>query len=475
MFRGDRRMLAPAQLRVVEPYFCGRRPCFVTNAIRTVCRGRPALLDRIDAANKAVAKPMRILLTLPSPLFPADTGGKIRSLNILSRLSKTVEIHAVSFVDLSTKTAVISEMKDMFASYTPLFRREARKYSAQFYMEVLANQFSSWPYFLSKDNRSRFRSAVNDLASRRSFDLLLCDFLHTAGPLHDFIFKPKVVFEHNVEFLLRKRKWQTEERSLHRVVFDREWRKTRAVEARVCRSFDHVITVSDDDQRILQDEFAIQRTSVIPTGVDTDFFRPARSHPQPGHMVFVGSMDWDPNEDAMVSFLREAYPIIRRAMPHASLAIVGRAPSSRLCRIASQENGVEITGWVPDVRPALARAEVVIVPLRVGGGTRIKIPEAMAMAKPVVSTPIGAEGLPFQDGCELSIAKPENFAHAVLELMDCPARRTSIGAAARKVVASKFSWENVAGKFEEILEWVAWSAKHERTVLGSKCGFRVSA
>jgi glycosyltransferase involved in cell wall biosynthesis len=366
-------------------------------------------------------------------------------------------------------------MKALFASYSLVFRREAKKYSPRFYMEVFVNQFSSWPYFLSRANHSQLRDAVRELVNRRRFDLLLCDFLHTAAPLREFAFSPKVVFEHNVEFLLRKRKWQTDERTFHRLVFEREWRKTQALEASVCRSFDHVITVSDDDQRILQDEFAIHHTSTIPAGVDTDFFRPARSLPKPGRLVFVGSMDWDPNEDAMVWFLREAYPIIRREMPHASLSIVGRAPSSRLCKIVSQEQGVELTGWVPDVRPALAQAEVVIVPLRVGGGTRIKIPEAMAMAKPVVTTPIGAEGLSFQNGREICIAKPENFAHMVLELLGDSARRASIGAVARREVAAKYSWENVAGKFEEILEWVVWSKTQDGTVLESKRNVRVNA
>jgi glycosyltransferase involved in cell wall biosynthesis len=136
---------------------------------------------------------------------------------------------------------------------------------------------------------------------------------------------------------------------------------------------------------------------------------------------------------------------------------------------------VVFTGWVPDVRHAFEQAEVVIVPLRVGGGTRIKIPEAMAMAKPVVTTPIGAEGLTFQDGREICIARPENFAHAVVELLGDSARRASIGAAARREVAAKYSWDNVAGKFEEILEWVAWSKKQEISVPESNRSLRVNA
>src|SRR5215469_16210432 len=143
----------------------------------------------------AIGKPaMKILLTLPGPLFPADTGGKIRSLNIFSRLANRAEIHAVSFAEPARDPAGMSETKRLFASYTPVFRRDARKYSPAFYSELLANQFSSWPYFLAKCNTANFRRAVGELAGSQRFDLVFCDFLHTAAPLRDLTARPKVVF-----------------------------------------------------------------------------------------------------------------------------------------------------------------------------------------------------------------------------------------------------------------------------------------
>lgn len=403
---------------------------------------------------------MKILLTLPGPLFPADTGGKIRSLNIFSRLAKKAEIHAVSFAEPERDAAGIAGMKGMFAGYTPVVRTEARKYSASFYGELLANQFSSWPYFLAKCNTPEFRHAVRELAGSKSFDLVFCDFLQTAAPLRELIARPKVVFEHNVEFLLRKRKWQGEEQPLRRLVYGAEWKKTRRIEADVCRSFDHVITVSDEDRQTLEREFGITRSSTIPTGVDLDFFRPSMERLQRGRLVFVGSMDWDPNEDGAIWFLRDIFPRIRKAIPDASFAIVGRAPSPRLRTIAAREPGVEITGWVPDVRPHLAKAEVVVVPLRVGGGTRIKIPEAMAMAKAVVSTPIGAEGLPFHDGRQIRIAEqPDQFARAVVEILNNSPLRNSIAQAARDEVVNHHGWEPVVVRVEHILEHVMRQSK----------------
>lgn len=396
---------------------------------------------------------MNILLTLRQPLLPADTGGKVRSLNILSRLAKRASIHAISFADPVHEASAISDMKHLFDSYTPVFWREAKKYSPGFYAEVLGSQFGSWPYFLAKCNTPEFVAAVRALEARHRFDLLFCDFLHTAAPLLDFSFSPKVVFEHNVEYLLRKRKCEVEENPFRKWVLRNEWTKTRSIEAEVCRRFDRVLAVSDDDQRTMQQEFGINHVSVLPTGVDTDFFSPMSCGTQPGRMAFVGSMDWDPNEDGISWFLRDVYPRIRQAAPNASLAVVGRNPSSRLHALTARYPNVELTGRVSDVRPYLSEAEVVIVPLRVGGGTRIKIPEAMAMAKAVVSTTIGAEGLPFHNGRDICIAdQAQDFAESVITLLHDRPLRNSIAAAARKIVVENHSWDAVVDKTEAVLQ-----------------------
>lgn len=403
---------------------------------------------------------MNILLTLRQPLLPADTGGKVRSLNIFSRLARRVSIEAISFADPLTDAAGILQMKDLFSSYTPVAWKEAPKHSVAFYKEVLTNQFSQMPYSLAKCSRADFRVTVGALAARRHFDLILCDFLHTAAPLVGFPLKPKVVFEHNVEFLLRKRAWEMERRPMQRWVFKNEWKRTRAIEARVCCSFDHAITVSERDKQTLKREFGINRVSTLPTGVDTEYFFPSSKMPEAGRLVFVGSMDWDPNEDGIVWFLREIYPRVRQAMPSTSFSIVGRNPSSRLRAIAEASASVEVTGRVADVRPHLSMAEVVVVPLRVGGGTRIKIPEAMAMAKPIVSTPIGAEGLPFQKDREICIAEQANeFVQDVVSLLQNRSRRLAIGAAARKAVVANHSWDSVVDKMEEILDQIAGKQK----------------
>jgi glycosyltransferase involved in cell wall biosynthesis len=384
---------------------------------------------------------VKILLTLPRPLFPADTGGKIRSFNIFKRLASQAEIHAVSFADLWREGDAIAEMRDVFASYTAVPWQEVKRQSIGFYRDVIAKQISPLPYFLAKCNDPRFTAAVEARLAGEEFDLLFCDFLHTAMPCVSSSFQPKVMFEHNVEFMLRKRKWQVENRPIHRAILHAEWRKTKRLERTICQSFDHVLTVSDADKALLHQEFAIEHASVVPTGVDAELFHPSGQNQVPGRIVFVGSMDWDPNEDGVIWFLHAIYPKVVQALPNSSFVIAGRNPSRRLRAAASACKNVELTGWVSDVRPYLDQAEVVVVPLRSGGGTRIKIPEAMAMRRAVVSTRIGAEGLQLEDGRHICIAdEPADFAASVIDLIRNPTRRSAIEVAARAEVVANYSW-----------------------------------
>jgi glycosyltransferase involved in cell wall biosynthesis len=192
----------------------------------------------------------------------------------------------------------------------------------------------------------------------------------------------------------------------------------------------------------------------VQTGVDTGYFAPrsAGRADRHAHLVFTGSMDWLPNEDGMLYFVREILPLIRRDEPDASLSIIGRAPTPAVKRLAD-EAGIEVTGRVDDVRPHIAAGSVYVVPLRVGGGTRLKIFEAMSMAKAVVSTTVGAEGLPVTSGRNIVIAdEPGDFARAVVALIrDADARRR-LEQEARRLVVDHYDWSAVATDFEEALE-----------------------
>lgn len=398
---------------------------------------------------------MKILLALARPLFPADTGGKIRSLNIFQRLARRAEIHCVSLVDRAGEREAVPQMERLFAGYTPVLWNETRSFSPRFYAEFLLSRAGSLPYFLAKYKRPELLQAVAKRLAAVQPDVLLCDFLHMGAALQQVAAPRRVLFQHNVEYVIRRRHWEQESNPLRKWLLDAEWRKARAVEAEVCRACDHVLTVSEEDAQQIRSEFGAPRVSALPTGVDADYFQPLPATPQPGRLVFVGSMDWHPNEDGIFWFAREVFPRIRRQAPQATLAVVGRNPSPRLRELAAAQPGVEITGTVPDVRPFLAAAEAVVVPLRIGGGTRIKIFEAMAMQRPVISTTLGAEGLPVVNEKDILLGDdPEAFAQAVLSLLANPERGAALARAGREKVLRDHSWEQVAARMEEILAGV---------------------
>jgi glycosyltransferase involved in cell wall biosynthesis len=200
------------------------------------------------------------------------------------------------------------------------------------------------------------------------------------------------------------------------------------------------------------------RVREIPTGVDPVYFAPNGAVERPAHLVFTGSMDWYANEDAMLHFMEAILPPIRHEIPGVSFTIVGRHPSPRL-RTAAAVAGVRVTGTVDDVRPYVGEAAVFVVPLRVGGGTRLKIFEALAMGKAVVSTAVGAEGLPLIPGQHFVAAdEAADFAAATVSLLKDLPRRKSLGIAGRRLVEQRYSWPQVAREFESRCEEVV--ARH---------------
>jgi glycosyltransferase involved in cell wall biosynthesis len=221
------------------------------------------------------------------------------------------------------------------------------------------------------------------------------------------------------------------------------------------KRFDLVLAVSDADGATFERLYPGALRSpvhVVKTGVDTGYFAPLPEVPaRRSHIVFTGSMDWLPNEDGMNYFVRDILPLIRHAEPEATLSIIGRSPTPAVRRLA-EERGVEVTGSVDDVRPHVAAGSVYIVPLRIGGGTRLKIFEAMGMAKAIVSTTIGAEGLPVTDGTDIVLADdPAGFASAIVGLIRDDGRRRRIEQAARRLVVERYDWSAVAQDFEDAL------------------------
>ena len=250
-----------------------------------------------------------------------------------------------------------------------------------------------------------------------------------------------VLDEHNIEYDIVRRTAGAEASALRRAYSAIEWRKVRREERHAWSHLDGCTLTSVRDQHMLLADEPTARTAVVPNGVDLDFFRPApASLPRETQtLLFFGAIDYYPNTDAVLFFLNDVLAQLVARYPHLRVCIVGRKPPESI--LSQQSLGVEVTGVVDDIRPWLDRADVVIVPLRIGGGTRLKILEAMAMGKAMVSTSLGAEGLDVVPERDLLFADDAAaFAAQIGRLLDDPALGRRIGAAARRVVEARYGW-----------------------------------
>jgi sugar transferase (PEP-CTERM/EpsH1 system associated) len=393
---------------------------------------------------------MRILVHGSQLLYPANTGGRIRTSQLFERLSRT---HDITWVCLRRPDETLAQVEAMSACCARIETfpfRETTKFSLPFYRELATNLAAPLPYVVHKYQQPALRARLGELLRTQRFDLLLCDFLQPSANLIDLPFTPRLLFQHNVESVIFQRHFQARRWGPAKAYLYLQWRKLLAYEARAAHWFDHNVMVSAQDVATMERLYGARNCSWIPTGVDADYFRPTASEAGGHELVFTGSMDWLPNVDGIRWFAAEVLPLLRRELP-VKIWVVGRNPSPQVRELGARHPEIEVTGTVDDVRPHMARAQVFIVPLRIGGGTRMKIFEALAMGKAVVSTRVGAEGLPVTDGVHLALAdEPVDFAGRVLALLRTPERRQALGAAGRKLVVDGFSWDRVAQRFSEI-------------------------
>ncbi len=409
---------------------------------------------------------MKILFLGPNLLLPLDKGGKLRTWHVLRHLAKRHDITYLCFSDGTERPANRDGMRAVCNRLETIPRTDAVKGTLRFYADAARYLVDPAPYSVAKYRSAPFRERLAELLRTERYDVVVCDFLVPMVNCPERLPCPSILFTHNVESEIWRRHTETATNPLMRRALAQQWRRMLRFERDALRRFDLVLAVSDADRQTfarLYPDAARQPVHVVQTGVDTDYFRPASQDPNasPGtlsapHLVFTGSMDWLPNEDGMLHFVDDVLPHIRAQVPDVTLSIIGRAPTPAVQRLASRA-GVEVTGRVDDVRPHVAAGTVYVVPLRIGGGTRLKIFEAMSMGKAVVSTTIGAEGLPVTSGRDIVIADdPQPFAEAVVKLIAEPDVRRDIESAARRLVVERYDWSAVAQDFEAAL----WRVRH---------------
>ena len=396
----------------------------------------------------------RLLFVAPWFLFPRTTGGRIRTSDIL----KGMKGGAFEITLLSPDSAepdahrdAIETVCDRFLGWPQAERGPLWSYAR------MRHLFSALPVAVATD-RSPQASALIAKELGQTPDVVVIDFPHTAVLTPDAFPVPSVLFTHNVEAEIFERHAEVAGNVLSRAVWRNQFEKMKRFERRTLARFDHVVAVADRDRAYFEDRYGQRKVTTIPTGVDLDYFgSPGEEAPGPAdkmgeELVFTGSMDWMANIDAITFFMDEVWPNLAAARPGLRFTIVGRNPPKTLVEAARQRNlPWTFTGFVKDVRPYVHRADVYVIPLRVGGGTRLKVYEAMAMGCPMVSTAIGVEGLPLEDGAHyLRADAPQEITASIIRLLDDEAQRRAMAARAHDYVSRNFSAGQVAKLFEDI-------------------------
>lgn len=387
---------------------------------------------------------MKILYLIPySPVLPTF-GGAIRIYHILKSLVRNHEVTVAGFGNHTDRRRLLNKFPDLQERVHLIEQPQGRLYNLKTFLNSLATGSSHW---FSKDRSQEMQKLLDHIVSEEDFDVIHSEFPAMASYELDTD-ALRILDAHNVEYDNFLRMSRGEVGRLRRLYYWLESKKFYREEMKTAARQDAILVTSRRDAVLFDADIPQVPKFLIPNGVDIEYFQPGGDPPEPYSMTFVGRMKYLPNDDAMNFFLDDIFPRITKRIPEAKIYIVGGEPDASLQE--RQNDRIVVTGFVDDVRPYIDRASVYVVPLRMGGGTRLKILEAMAMRKPVVTTTIGGEGLGLEDRITARIAdRPEAFAGAVVELMQKRKLAQKITREAYNLVTRKFSWNVVGSQLQE--------------------------
>lgn len=318
-------------------------------------------------------------------------------------------------------------------------------------------QFNSLRHTLfdSKPLRSQLpwsrcvRNAIDQVLLEERFDVIQVHQSHLGQLLPDTE-AATVLDMHDILSDHEYRRISTHTKFTYRVQAWLEWKKMQSLERRIARRFDVCVTVSEHDKKSLFKLVPEVRAVVVPNGVDTNYFSPQTNAEQKKQVVFIGSMNYGPNSDGVLWFYNAVFPLIKQEIRDIQFWVVGSNPSPDIMKLDGDPN-VKVTGFVEDVRPYIARASVIVVPIRLGSGTRLKILDAWSMEKAIVSTTVGAEGLAAVHRENILLAdEPDQFAEGILGLLSDSELRYALGKTGRRLVKSRYAWSTIAPKMDAV-------------------------
>ncbi len=390
-----------------------------------------------------------LLLTQVLP-YPPDSGPKVKTWNVLKYLAQHHQVTLVSFVRGDQSNDVRYLKKYCHAVYTVSIKRSALLDGWYMLLSFLSRQ----PFLMVRDDRAAMRRLIDRLASETHFDIVHADQLNMAQYAARVPGARKILDAHNALWVLYRRLWQTMGPGPKKWLLNRDWRLLKAYEGRVCRQFEATLAVSEEDKTALE-EAAGQplNITVIPIAVDTDEVTPVTRHPKADHILHIGTMFWPPNIDGILWFLGDILPLIRAQRPEVVFDIVGSKPPPEIVEFGDNDPKINVTGYVPDPTPFLESSGVMIVPLRAGGGMRVKILNALAQGLPIVSTTIGCEGIALEAGRHLLIADtPEAFAQATLRLLEERGVTDELGRNGRQLIQSTYDYRTACRPVDDVYQ-----------------------
>ena len=386
---------------------------------------------------------MRILFLSPTVPFPLTDGGRIRVYNLLKQIAQKSDVTLLALETQPTDADGIAELQTLgiqvhLVPNAPTLPRVS--------LGTLTKAFfKGQPITVARYDVPTYRQKLKELLTNEIFDLVHYEMFHIAQ-FHTETDLPGVLSQQNVDSAIWRRLCSETINPFYKFAYWTQQLAFQRYERLLSPKFDAVTCTSDIDAAVFAQHCAKDAIKIIPNGVDITHYRPDFTAEAPAHLIYIGSMDWYPNEDAVAFFAEEVLPSIQSKVPNVQFSIVGGNPSARVQKLAEQE-GVTVTGRVPEIKPYFAEATVFVVPLRIGSGTRLKILEALAMGKAIVSTSVGAEGLDLRDGEEIFIAdEPAAFTDAVTRLLTDAELRRRIGENGRARVEQDYDWRSIGEK-----------------------------
>ena len=409
-------------------------------------------------------RPLNIAVLDEELPFPLTSGKRIRTFNLLSRLAKRHRVTILCHRNPDHIEALAAE--EAFRTHNietiVVERAVPSKSGPGFYARLAGNLLSPLPYSVATHTSPALAHAVRQFADTNAVDVWHCEWTPYAQVLRTALGDelndtPWTVMAHNVESLIWKRYLEAESNPVRRWYVRKQWQKFQRFEQWAYSAASRAIAVSPDDAKLMHDEFGATRTDVVENGVDVGYFQPQHDVDRdPSRLLFLGSLDWRPNLDGVTILLDEIFPKVRQQMPTATLSLVGRRPPEWLKERAANTPGVRVFADVPDVRPFLATCGMLVVPLRIGGGSRLKILEALAMQTPVISTRVGAEGLTLTPNRDLIVTEtPHEMPDRILEAISNPEEFQETAEHGRRRVLARYSWEPLTDKLDHVWQSVS--------------------